>query len=99
MAEHGLSQKHSCEFCGKHFHLKWRLRKHMQNHELGYDVPRCHYYRNQKECPYVKVGCMYKHEKSGKCKAIICTRQMCQFEHEEKMTVEEQVERSIHETK
>ena len=64
----------------------------MQNHESGYDVPRCHYYNNQKECPYFKVGCMYKHEKSGKCKAFICTRQMCQFEHEEKMDVEEQVE-------
>ena len=62
----------------------------MQTHESGYDIPRCHYYNNQKECPYFKVCCMYKHEKSGKCKAIICTRQMCQFEHEENMDVEEQ---------
>ena len=35
---------------------------------------------------------MYKHEKSVKCKSINCTIQMCQFEHEEKMDVEEQME-------
>ena len=92
MEEHGLVKSHPCEVCGKDFHLKWRLKKHMQNHDACSDVPYCHYYNNNKRCPYFKVGCMYKHESSGRCKSVNCKRQMCPYEHEEIMDVEEDEE-------
>ena len=54
----------------------------MKNHK-DTSAPYCHYYNNQKECPFFKVGCMFKHERSGKCKFNNCSRKLCQFEHEE----------------
>ena len=30
-----------------------------------------------------KDGCMFRHEKSGKCLKVKCNQNLCQFEHEE----------------
>ena len=65
MEEHNLVQKHNCEVCGKKFYLKWRLSKHMRSHEDS-SARNCHYYNNQKDCPFFKVGCKFKHQKAGK---------------------------------
>ena len=70
------------------FHLKWRLKKHEQNHTKNSRAGYCHYYNNQKECPFVNAGCMFKHVKSGLCQNKNCTRPLCQFEHRD-VTLEE----------
>ena len=88
MVNHGLLQKHSCELCGKKFHLKWRLRKHVKIHCQEAKAKYCHYFNNQKECPFNPVGCMYKHEKSGLCSKQSCSNKLCEFEHIEMKTNE-----------
>ena len=81
MNEHGFVKKHSCEDCGKEFHLKWRLHKHKQIHSEDYRSHFCHFYNNKLECPYSEVGCMFQHNKSGPCPKKNCTRSLCEFEH------------------
>ena len=83
MEEHGLVKKHACDVCEKKFHLKWRLKKHEQNHFNDSRAGYCHYYNNQKECPFIDAGCMFNHEKSGLCQTKNCTRTLCQFEHKD----------------
>ena len=48
-----------CEVCEKTFVLKWRLRKHMKIHN-GHVQP-CHYYNNNKTCPFEELGCKFNH--------------------------------------
>ena len=48
------------------FYLKWRLEKHMTGHEK-LDSKFCHYFNNNKTCPFEQIGCMFKHAKSRKC--------------------------------
>ena len=44
----------------------------------------CHYFNNGKECPYAKLGCMFKHESAPLCKSLPnCFRTLCQFKHTE----------------
>jgi hypothetical protein len=60
--EHENAKKHECDVCGKTFVLKWRMKKHMEGHS---DVPSfCHYYNNNKPCPYELIGCMFQHKNS-----------------------------------
>ena len=89
MEEHELEKNHMCVVCGKNFHLKWRLLKHIQNHHTDSSAPYCHYFNNHKECTFCKVGCMFKHELSGSCKFKSCSRKMCQFEHTEIIDISE----------
>ena len=53
-----------CEKCGKTFVLRWRLRKHLSGHETQ---TLCHYFNNDKECPFEKIGCKFRHELSPSC--------------------------------
>ena len=44
----------------------------------------CHYYNNDKECPFDEQ-CIFAHEDSPECKyANGCERMLCMFKHEEK---------------
>ena len=54
-----------CEVCEKTFVLKWRLRKHMKIHN-GHVQP-CHYYNNNKTCPFEELGCKFNHINSENC--------------------------------
>ena len=81
MEEHGLERMHTCDVCGKTFHLNWRLDKHSQTHSQDSRLVHCHYFNNDKDCPFLHVGCMFKHEKAGLCLLKNCTRYLCQFEH------------------
>ena len=56
-----------CTKCDKTFVLKWRLTKHRSGHETEFF---CHYYNNEKECPFDKVGCKFRHEISPFCMLV-----------------------------
>ena len=67
--EHKEMEMFKCEHCDKTFVLKWRLEKHMQIHkENGASIRFCHYYNNDKVCPFADIGCMFKHENSELCR-------------------------------
>ena len=79
---HDSMEKFDCNKCDKKFALKWRLRKHQEIHEKM-NIKKCHYYNNQKSCPFELIGCMFEHSLAGKCKfGKMCKNQLCSYEHE-----------------
>ena len=71
-----------CDKCGKQFVLKWRLRKHQDIHN-NQNIRKCHYYNNNKKCPFEAIGCMFEHSFSGKCQhGERCNKNLCTFQHE-----------------
>ena len=74
------AEKLKCDKCDQQFFIKWRLRKHMEVHEK--DVKFCHYYNNEKRCPFKEFGCRYKHENSPECYfKDRCKNKLCQYRH------------------
>ena len=70
--------QHNCSLI-----LKWRLKKHEEGHRSGIQVKTCHYFNNNKICPYEIVGCMFKHTEAKKCsKQSRCSNKKCQFRHD-----------------
>ena len=59
-------EKFECENCDKKFALKWRLAKHEKMH-IRKNRKKCHYFNNQKACPFEKLGCMFEHSAAGEC--------------------------------
>ena len=44
----------------------------------------CHYFNNDKECPFETLGCMFKHQDAPQCKySDKCLKTLCQFKHKE----------------
>ena len=81
LAEHETT-KFKCDHCEKIFVLNWRFKKHQQWHS-SQSVKKCHYFNNNKECPYEKLGCMFDHALAGICQfGIKCSDQLCSFQHE-----------------
>ena len=75
-------QKFECQKCDKMFVLKWRLIKHQKIHD-SLNIKKCHYFNNQKPCPFEQIGCMFLHLPAGQCKnRDSCTMKLCSFEHE-----------------
>ena len=65
------------------FVLNWRLKKHEELHEINY-TRKCHYFNNQKVCPFEEFGCMFLHEDSGICKyGEKCNNKLCPYKHPE----------------
>ena len=84
MTSHQEVKEYACNICEKTFYMEWRLKKHMTLHDNTYRK-KCHYFNNDKNCPFFEVGCMYAHEISEECKfGSKCLRQLCQFRHPEK---------------
>ena len=45
----------------------------------------CHYFNNNKVCPFNDIGCMFKHSESDKCRfGENCQFKLCQFRHHKK---------------
>ena len=81
MNEKHQLQKHTCNKCYKEFALKWRLSKHKSIHDSDKNTP-CHYYNNNKVCPFEELGCKFAHKLSGECKySKACKNKLCSFEH------------------
>ena len=75
---------YKCENCKKVFVLKWRLNKHMNLHskEKFHPVNHCHYFNNDKKCPFEELGCKFLHSVSQICKfGPTCEKRMCSFRH------------------
>ena len=78
LQSHSQAEKFKCGICGKSFVLKWRLEKHKNVHTTN---KFCHYFNNQKFCPYEAIGCKFKHERAPICNFSNCLNTLCQFEH------------------
>ena len=56
------------------------MEKHTRDHRV--DIKFCHYFNNDKPCPYDEVGCKFKHETAPECRCNLkCTFKLCQFTH------------------
>ena len=81
--DHKTEKQFKCEKCDMSFVLKWRFQKHSGMHSEN-QTKFCHFFNNGKECPYSKLGCMFKHESAPLCKYQgNCFRTLCQFKHRE----------------
>ena len=79
---HKTKELYNCDKCDKQFLLKWRMKKHQNNHE-NTTLRRCHYYNNKLTCPFEEMGCMFAHEVSDLCKfGTKCTMILCSFRHD-----------------
>ena len=77
--EHEAEKPYKCNLCDKAFYMKWRLGKHLKQHE-SFDAKFCHYFNNGKFCPFEEHGCMFKHENAQFCnKKLLCRTPLCQF--------------------
>ena len=80
LEHHGNERPFKCSICEKGFYMKWRMEKHTRDHRV--DIKFCHYFNNDKPCPYDKIGCKFKHEISPECRYNLkCTFKLCQFTH------------------
>ena len=81
--KHETLTDYKCDQCDKTFVLKWRLRKHEENHKRTV-FKRCHYFNNNIACPFEDLGCMFSHELSGACKFDKkCSTKLCSYQHTE----------------
>ena len=81
---HQQASRYNCDHCEKKFVLKWRLKKHQSMHlvQTSAILKFCHYFNNDKLCPYQEIGCMFRHEQADQCKyEKICSNNLCQFKH------------------
>jgi Ran GTPase-activating protein (RanGAP) involved in mRNA processing and transport len=80
MNSHQKEKNFQCKECGKEFHLKWRLNKHLAGHKTSERF--CHFFNNEKDCPYAEIGCMFIHTESPNCMyQDKCLNPMCQYRH------------------
>ena len=55
---HDSAEHLECVKCGKRFVLEWRLKKHQEIH-TNKNIRKCHYFNNQKCCPFEVIGCTF----------------------------------------
>ena len=81
-ADHEPSGKYKCDTCGKSFALRWRLGKHQESHTSS-NNKKCHYFNNNKVCPFEEIGCMFAHALSETCIfGSACSQKLCSYQHE-----------------
>ena len=84
------------QICDLVFKIKNQLKKHnKKDHEAGEGEKlcnycdtkfneNCHYFKNQKSCPYEELGCMFQHEDSPMFRfQEKCLKDMCQYKHKD----------------
>lgn len=85
MTNHKEAGVYTCDICSKTFYMEWRLNKHLEMHDTTFKK-KCHYFNNEKVCPYSDVGCKFIHEFSEECKLNSkCLRNLCPFQHPDKI--------------
>ena len=84
-----------CEICNKVFQTKWRKRKHSEMHSND-ETKKCHYFNNDKLCPYEEVGCKFVHIDSEMCfNGTKCKNSLCSFKHKNIDSINEKSEKEI----
>ena len=70
-----------CNKCNADFVMKQSFRKHIQGHHIS-SRRTCHYYNNEKDCPFQTVGCRFLHDKATLCRyGDQCSLSKCQYRH------------------
>ena len=88
-----------CDKCEKGFILKWRLKKHMRLHAET-NIKTCHYFNNNRNCPYEKRGCKFRHSVSKICELMSkCTRSLCPYRHEDIKTTRNDTNDTVEDSK
>ena len=78
---HEPNGKYKCDTCGKTFALRWRLKKHQESH-ASLKARKCHYFNNEKDCPFEEIGCMFDHTLSKMCSyGQRCSQKLCSYQH------------------
>ena len=78
---HDSEQNYQCNECEIRFFSDWKLKKHMRIHQT-ISTRKCHYFNNNKQCPFEKFGCKFLHLESDNCKyASNCNRTKCPYRH------------------
>ena len=85
--EHHIKVSHvdhqgfKCDICKKSFILKWRLQKHVVLHN-NQNITACHFFNNEKICPFEEFGCKFLHIIYQSCKfGKTCQRIKCPYRH------------------
>ena len=75
-------EKFECEDCDKIFSYEGLLERHMEAvHSDTNSIIFCHYYNNDKECPFGDI-CIFEHDEAENCKyGKACERKMCMYSH------------------
>ena len=69
-----------CDVCDKTFKYEDLRKKHMLITHENFKIY-CHFYNNEKTCPY-NEDCVFLHEDSSVCKyGMACERNYCMFKH------------------
>lgn len=84
LTEHQLTHGNfKCEKCENKYDITGQLEKHVSAVHGEFKLF-CHYYNNDKECPF-EGRCIFAHEESPDCRfGKICERVMCMFSHDER---------------
>ena len=77
-----IHEQFECNECDKTFRYEGLLDRHVDAVHCDPDyIIYCHYFNNDKECPFGDL-CIYEHEDSDKCKfGRACERFMCMYKH------------------
>ena len=83
--------QHPCDLCGKTFVMKWRFKKHTEAHS-NKSQKYCHYFNNDKSCPFDEIGCKFRHQHSDECIfGPKCKNKLCHFKHTNVIVADERV--------
>ena len=69
---HEKTKKFKCDKCEMAFALKWRLHKHTRGHHSpnGKSARNCHYFNNDKVCPFMTIGCKFVHKQDQRSQKL-----------------------------
>ena len=62
-----LEKQFKCEKCPQELFLEWRMKKHAKGHN-GQVLRKCHFFNNNKCCPYELIGFKFLHQTSENCR-------------------------------
>ena len=87
---HEAQKKFKYNTCENTFHIKWRLKKHEENHKgTSASVTQCRYFSNQELCPYKAIGQKFLHVQTELCRFKDCQDLLCPLAHQNVINDEE----------
>ena len=70
LSEYNTEKQFKCDKCEMQSVLKWRFQKDVGIHEEKNisNMKCCHYFNNDKKCPFETLGNMFKHVSTPQCR-------------------------------